>query len=157
MTDDPHVTPLRTELTGMAKSQKTFYLNDDLTRLLDHISKRSGASFTRLVTAALLSYVFETPEGPADLWMQYAVSLDLGELSVGDIPKYRQEDHTCEALSRRSDREHEVTGQEDTAIAEHRRAWSRWKRITEADGDDPVEKIMRYWAGHVHYIMRDQE
>jgi len=65
-----------TEAPNVAKTQKTFYLDDDLIRLLNAHAKRTGASFTRQVTAAVIQYLFSDPNGPLPRWMELAVELD---------------------------------------------------------------------------------
>ena len=78
----------------MAKVQKSFFLHEDLDKLVQLIEERSGASFTRTVTAALIRYIFDganDPQpaamfGPDPVWMQIAVALERGRLAVDDIP-----------------------------------------------------------------------
>lgn len=80
--------------TTMPKIQKSFMVQEDLYRLIEAVESRSGANFTRIVTAALLSYLFrafEEPEqgmsrGPDPLWLQMVVGVDRGDVEIGDIP-----------------------------------------------------------------------
>ena len=90
---------------NMAKTQKTFLLNSELLELVDKVSERTGANFTRIVTAALLQYIFDpalhpeerVPDGPiAAEWMTFAVRLERGDISLADIPN----DTLKEAFSR---------------------------------------------------------
>lgn len=82
------------EPSAMAKTQKTFYLNDDLGKLVAVIEQRSGASFTRIVTAALICYLFEgfkdsepaSPDSPNTDWMSLAMDLERGKVTVDNIP-----------------------------------------------------------------------
>ncbi len=82
------------EQAQMAKSQKSFYLGDDLAGVLDAHMKRTGATLTRVVTASLLQYLLRTfanpevdqPHGPESTWMNAAVLLERGEVSVADMP-----------------------------------------------------------------------
>jgi len=80
---------------NMAKTQKTFLLNPQLLELVDKVAERSGANFTKIVTAALLQYFFDYcahPEDagpivcPANEWMGRASRLDRGAITVADIP-----------------------------------------------------------------------
>ncbi len=83
------------ENATMAKTQKTFYLNDDLGKLVTILEQKSGASFTRIVSAALVRYLFEgfdepSPHatlGPQSLWMRIAVMMERGDMAAEDIPE----------------------------------------------------------------------
>jgi len=66
----------------MAKVQKTFYLNDDLERVVDALSSSTGASFTKIVTAALIRYILGDFPTPDPEWMKQAVALERGEISL---------------------------------------------------------------------------
>ncbi len=78
----------------VAKVQKTIMVHEDLYRVIEAIEAKSGASFPRIVTAALLQHVLQTfanpevdqPHGPESTWMNAAVLLERGEVSVADLP-----------------------------------------------------------------------
>lgn len=69
------------------KSQKNFWLDNDLLEWLDDHISLTGASATRIISAALLDYFFEHADGPDPLWMQQVVALEKGEADIHDIPK----------------------------------------------------------------------
>lgn len=94
------------EERNMAKIQKSFYLNPDFCELIADYEKRTGASFTRVMTASSLSFLFggylymepppqehwlddDTPPGdtpkPHAGWMELAVALERGEISISDV------------------------------------------------------------------------
>ena len=79
---------------AMGKVQKSLMLTEDLYKLVQVVEEKSGASFTRIMTAGLLSYLFgafQNPvkgagKGPDPVWMRWAVLLERKEVSVGDLP-----------------------------------------------------------------------
>ncbi len=79
---------------GVAKKQKNALLDEGVCELVDILQKLSGATFPRIVTAALMQYIFDglqdaDPDnlpGPDPLWMNIAVRIERGELSVDDVP-----------------------------------------------------------------------
>lgn len=68
---------------SMAKKQRSLLLDESLGRLIDAFQEGSGATFTRIVTAAILQYLLREPGGPDPLWMRFAVTL---ERENNDIP-----------------------------------------------------------------------
>ena len=84
----------------MSKVQKTFYLNPQLDTLVDHVTKSTGASFTKIVTAALIKYLLGTLRPPSPKWMQYAVALERGDLELPDILLRIADDRVQEATER---------------------------------------------------------
>jgi len=91
---------------NMSKSQKTFLLNSQLLELVGKVSERTGANFTRIVTAALLQYIFDpalhpeegVPDGPiAAEWMTFAVRLERGDITLGSIPSNTLKDAALRA------------------------------------------------------------
>lgn len=78
----------------MPRVQKSLMVPADLYRLVQVVEAKSGATFTRIVTAALLAYFFEDikdPEhggslGPDPFWMTLAVHIERGDIEVADIP-----------------------------------------------------------------------
>ena len=75
----------RTETHPMAKVQKTFYLNEELDRVIDALTQGTGASFTKIVTASLIKYLFGDfllPRNQDQLWMRLAVALERGDLTL---------------------------------------------------------------------------
>lgn len=73
------------ETRSMPKKQKTFYLNEELSKLVDAYVASTGASFTKIVTAALLQYFFESTR-PDPRWMKVAVGLERGDIELGKLP-----------------------------------------------------------------------
>lgn len=82
------------ENSTMGKSQKTFYLNDDLSNLIDEFAKRYGTSFTRVMTASVLKFLFDElrrpevgkPDSPDGYWVHVATLLERGDLKPEDVP-----------------------------------------------------------------------
>ena|GEM_PF-7086972 len=135
-----------TEVEIVAKTQRSFYLNDDLSRLLEAHSKATGASFTRMMTAAVLKYLFTHPSGPGSEWMEHAVSLELGEITVGDMPHQRANLVTAEGL-----RDSTILHDDPQEIAEDRSTRLRkmhasFTNMMRRSGDDPVQKIIDHWT-----------
>lgn len=79
MSDGP-----RTE-GGMGRKQpKNITLDQDVVDVVAALQSATGATMTRIVTAALLQYLFDP--GPQPLWMQLTLSLERGELELPDVP-----------------------------------------------------------------------
>ena len=68
----------------MAKVQKTIMVPEELHRLACEFEIRTGANFTRIVTAALIEYLVAGLP-PRHDWMIYAVALERGEKTLADI------------------------------------------------------------------------
>ncbi len=69
---------------AMAKVQKTVMVLEDLHRVACEFEIKTGANFTRIVTAALLEYLIEgLPPHPR--WMSYAVALERGDTTLTKI------------------------------------------------------------------------
>ena len=130
----------------MAKMQKTVMVPEDLYRLLQSCEKQSGASFTRITVAALLQYLFTRSEGPDPLWMEYAVSLELGEIGVGDMPKQRMQEAVADGAGDVGSSRITETGKAKEVDSHARRRWSQWRKITRRPGDDDVQKIIDHWG-----------
>lgn len=83
--------------TLMAKVQKSLLVPEDLNKRLSQLEQRSGATFTRVAIAALLQYLYSSPEdeGPDPLWMEFAVKLDRGEITL-DALHNEYARHLCE-------------------------------------------------------------
>ncbi len=71
--------------TTMGKKQRSLLLDEDLTVVIDAVQSSSGATFTRLMTAAVIKHLFDKPH-PEPYWMSLAVALERGDLQVSDIP-----------------------------------------------------------------------
>lgn len=90
----PHQT--RTEPAQMAKTQKTFYLDDNLAGLIDEYQAATGVPFTRVITSAILSYLFDglqnpdplAPVGPDPTWMTVAWRLERGDVTLDELPEW---------------------------------------------------------------------
>jgi len=70
----------------MSKIQKALMLNEDIVRLLDAHQNSTGVSFTRIMTAAVLAYLYKDMNGPDVYWLRLATAVDRGQLPVADIP-----------------------------------------------------------------------
>jgi hypothetical protein len=75
--------------SSMARSQKSIYLPATMADLADAYESRTGVRLNRQVIAAMLRmFVEPLPAFTADQkqpWMEYAVALEKGEASLGDI------------------------------------------------------------------------
>jgi len=130
----------------MAKTQKTLLLNDQLLRLADAQGKRTGASFTRIVTAAMLQYLFTHPDGPEQLWMEHAVALELGEITVGDLPAQRMNDLVAEEGGWIGSSEIPASGEVKELDPAQGKLYEEWRSISDTPCKDPVEKIIFNWG-----------
>jgi hypothetical protein len=82
------------ETARMAKIQRAFYVSEDLDWLLDAYQEATGVSFTRLMTAAIVGYLFDGLEhadssvdvGPDQRWMRIASKLERNEILIEDVP-----------------------------------------------------------------------
>ena len=79
----------------MPKRQKNAQLDDGLYDLIDHLQGVRGATYSRILTAALLKYVFGAWEIPIDVsgyhddqvWMKIAVDLERGDITINEVPR----------------------------------------------------------------------
>ena len=76
---------VQSEKQGVAKVQKTFYLNEVLAASIDSVCESSGASFTKIVTASVLCYLLGQPLDKKKRWMREAVALETRSLSLATI------------------------------------------------------------------------
>jgi len=136
----------------MAKIQKSLLINEDLVRLLEAHAKRTGASFTRQVTAAVIQYLFSDPQGPRPRWMEVAVELDDAHITVDGIID------ECAAYA---NMEWSVINDEDqqtgkagerarssafAQIAEWRaKVHNEWEHMQARAEKDPVDKVTAFW------------
>ncbi len=138
----------------MAKQQRTTHLPGELFRLTEAFEARSGAKFNRQVLAALLQYFFTHPEGPDPQWMHWAVAIERGELTVGDMPKQRQKIGTLDEtrIGALHADDPDVPGRSIFSQGERdeMRSWKRtaeqFQLMMECEGDDPIARIIAYWA-----------
>ena len=72
------------------KTQKGFHLDNELLARFAALEELHGASFTRLMSAAALQYLFANPDGPDTIWMQAAVAMNNGKLTLADLPGWLQ-------------------------------------------------------------------
>lgn len=127
----------------VGKSQKTVYLDDDLISLLQAQSKASGASLTRMITAAVIQYLFTNPDGPIPYWMEFAVSLELADIDVGMIPRQRKSDSIADELARRE----MYPGIEELDIPDNSVEMdAKWRKHCGAVKDDPIPRIIAAWT-----------
>lgn len=145
------------EAPAVAKSQKTFYLEDHVARLLDAYQRRTGATFTRAVTAALLQFLLSEPSGPDQEWMEFAVDLEDGLSSIEDIISSRQQELTARGLFLTEGFRGVVNAKWGTGVtidaalwsslnAETEGAWTQWKRVLEREGTDAIDKLIAHWS-----------
>jgi hypothetical protein len=88
-------------------------VSEDLCRLVQLLEEKSGASFTRIMTASLLSYLFDAFKNPAKGkgkapdpdWMRWAILVERGEVTIGDLPLAMLDNfiETAELLTRSKD------------------------------------------------------
>jgi len=82
--------------TTMGKVQKSLMLPEELHRIVQTLEDKQGASFTRIMTAALLQYLFHryiqeesSPGGgPEQGWMKLAIFVERGTYTVREIPEF---------------------------------------------------------------------
>ena len=138
----------------MAKIQKSLLINEDLVRLLDAHAKRTGASFTRQVTAAVIQYLFSDPNGPLPRWMELAVELDDASITADGIID-ECEDYARHEWSVINDADQQTGASgvrtRSNAFVQIER-WrtavhQEWEKMQSRSEKDPVEKIVAHWAG----------
>ncbi len=134
------------EESRMAKLSKSLLLNSELGDLLEAYQKKTGANFTRAVTAAIVQFLFDSPEGPDQLWMQYAVGIENGEIDVGKMPEQRTYDVTAEAKGTVRRPPTRVLIGQIPIPKDFRDRYNQWKEFEGADGDSDIEKILNRWA-----------
>ncbi len=66
----------------MARKQKTFFLPDDLCEVVQVYADKHGTSFTKIVTAALLTYLGTPMVRNSPTTMALAVDLEKGKINV---------------------------------------------------------------------------
>jgi hypothetical protein len=127
------------------KKQKTVLLHDDLCDLLDAHEGFIGANFTRIITAAVLQYIFMDPlHGPETRWVSVAVALDRGNLAVADIPNAIYEELLRFArfnvrLAEQSDvPDDDRIATAKKSLAEVEAEFAEWKKAVEWAGDPMV-------------------
>ena len=76
----------RTTGATMAKKQRTIQLPEEIFAITDVIEEKAGTKFNRLILAAMLQYLFSDVNGPATGWMELAVRLEKGAISLRDVP-----------------------------------------------------------------------
>ena len=69
----------------MAKVNKSMLLPEQLNAQLQDHEQRTGATFTRQAIAALLQYLYSRADGPDPRWMEFAIALDRGKLSLEQV------------------------------------------------------------------------
>jgi hypothetical protein len=83
--------------TTVSKRQKNAQLEDSLCDFVDEIQKVTGATYSRILTAALLHYFFLEPWGRDPIWMQLAVALERGDLALPYVASRAIEDRLSHA------------------------------------------------------------
>jgi len=66
----------------MARKQKTFFLPDDLCEVVQAYADKHGTSFTKIVTAALLTYLGTPMVRSSPTTMTLAVDLEKGKINI---------------------------------------------------------------------------
>jgi hypothetical protein len=130
----------------MGKSQKAFLIPEDLARVIEAHQKATGATFTRVMIAALLQHFFQDPEGPNPVWMEDAMGIELGEHGVGDMVEVRKGIETADAQAAKRWLEQNEAPEDycNMVFKIAKRRWSDWNKIAQMPGDDPIQKIIEY-------------
>ena len=139
-----------TEATALSKTQKTFYLHDNLIRLLDFLQSRTGASFTRQVTAAVIQYLFSRPDGPDPLVMEASVKLENAELSFDDLPAWLAGQWGIIAMMQASEANRASPGSTEQVartrdMHRHQANAHGWRNVVRL-GPGLVDGLVRLWA-----------
>lgn len=144
----------------MAKAQKTIMIPDDLYRLFAMQEQRTGVTFTRQAIAAFCSYFFTTHNGPDPVWVEAAVALENGDLSVSELPSHvarakADRAHTIATQARKrqardryspfspEDMDREAGAMETDALA--------WERANEHT-TDPIDSFFREFAQYQRQV-----
>lgn len=136
---------LRGGVNTVAKVQKSLLLNEDLVKLIDAQGKFTGASFTRIMTAAVIQYFFSDPIGPDTRWMECAVEIENGETKVGDLPKSMIA--LCEANALRIKKLYgDDNPNGDYECAKLRNEINCWKAFMYPHDTDDIEHIIALWS-----------
>ena len=142
-----------TETQPVAKTQKTFYLNDDLAQVVDTVATSTGASFTKIVTAALIENLLGGGGPPSPRWMRLATALERGDMTIADVLLQIHVHKVADAQDRLQKARKRNFGEgvtntylqhcdEDRSI---RFGYTqKLKRSLEAS-DDPLKEILRIW------------
>jgi hypothetical protein len=135
---------------GMAKIQKTFYLNEELSLSVDALCEGTGASFTKIVTASLLCYILGQPVEKKKRWMREAVALEARTLSLTTILVHNLQDRIESAegqieLYKALDDDASVQRWRET----HKRLKWCMKQVQETmEGEpDAVDKLVKLFSG----------
>ena len=70
----------------MAKTQRSLLLDEALMQAINAHQEGTGATFTRIIGAGMLQYLFSNWKGPDPEWMRMAMALERGDLAFEDIP-----------------------------------------------------------------------
>lgn len=82
-------------VTKLPKTQKNAQLDEGLCEIVDIIQRKTGATFSRIVTASMLRYLFGNLQPPPDalgtiydgIWMTLSVDLERDEnFTIADVP-----------------------------------------------------------------------
>ena len=79
----------------LPKIQKNAQLDSELCDVLEDMQVYTGATHSRIVTAALLKYMFSSLQPPPDvtgytddrMWMRIAVELERGDFTIYEVPR----------------------------------------------------------------------
>ena len=145
----------------MAKKQRSLLLDENLARLVDAYQQITGATFTRVIAAALIQYLLDRASGPDSRWMRFAVALERGDVTLPDISLQNAEQKVAEKtrlLEQAPNRSHYVdVKKHPTEVNDTYTAWCREQRdlllgyyggyskcIKQAS--DPMQPIINHWA-----------
>jgi len=127
----------------MAKTQKNFYLNPELSELINDVSRKTGISFTKIVTAALIRYLIrDFPERDA-LSMELAMDLESGAKSLPEVFV-----KNLESRVRELDRKMAVATARESGAYEHR---------TETAELEFLSGPVRHWAETISEVLEGSE
>ncbi len=152
--------------TSMAKIQKSLMLHEGLCKLLEAEQAKTGVSFTRLMTAAAMRFLFsDLYDLDNPLWLRLATNVEMGNLSLGDVPDQAFSTILQVALKnqadakKRKDKKAEVIAEHEAAEAS--RAIQRWSSIR-SKHEDPIQafveqknRLQQRWSEMG--ILRDQQ
>ena len=142
---------------SVAKTQKTIMVPEDLHSVAMVFETTGGASFTRQVLAGLLKLLVDPLPAfradPKQPWMGYAVALDKGEASVGDVVTRELERRVAHQqaelayFDRRPDpKEGPERERLEKAIAFYREQLDYWKVLVSAC-EDATDAVCRIYKG----------
>jgi len=137
----------------MSKVQKTFYLNAELDTFVSRISESTGASFTKIVTAALIEHLLGGLGPPHPRWMRHAAALEQREAGLAEILLRIADEDVQKAKKRLDDAETRVFNKavNNTHLAHCDEAYGMSRGYAQAlrkdadQRDDPFAWLIDRW------------